>query len=36
VLSASLTPAQQEKLRTQTMREIFLMDPGAFTAPADK
>jgi len=34
MLSASLTPAQQERLRTQTMREFKIIDPAAFTAPA--
>jgi hypothetical protein len=36
-LSASMTSAQQEKLRTQTMREIYMIDGGAaVTVPADK
>lgn len=40
LLSASMTPAQQEKLRTQTMRELLIMDGAAGiqveTVPADK
>ena len=33
LLSASMTPAQQERLRTQAMKEIFLMDGGALAPP---
>jgi hypothetical protein len=33
LLSASLTPAQQETVRTQTMREIFLVDASAVAPP---
>jgi hypothetical protein len=43
VLQASMTPAQQEKFRTQTMREILIIDGAALggnadviTAPAEK
>lgn len=40
MLSASMTPAQQERLRTQTLREILIMDGAAGiqveTVPADK
>jgi hypothetical protein len=42
VLQASMTPAQQEKFRTQTMRELLIMDGAAFgqteavTTPAEK
>lgn len=35
LLSASLTPAQQDKVRTQSMREIFLMDVS-FGAAVEK
>jgi hypothetical protein len=39
MLSASMTPAQQEKLRTQTVREFVIFDQKAqvdVTVPADK
>jgi hypothetical protein len=39
MLSASMSPAQQEKLRTQTIREFLILDPKAavqVTAPAEK
>jgi len=39
MLSASMTPAQQEKLRTQTVREFVIFDgkvSAEVTAPADK
>lgn len=37
VLSASMTPAQQERLRTQTMREIYMLDGVTVTTvPSDK
>jgi hypothetical protein len=36
-LSGSMTSAQQEKLRTQTMREVYMLDGAAtVTVPADK
>jgi hypothetical protein len=39
MLSASMTPAQQERLRTQTLREFVIFDgkiTGDATVPADK
>ena len=37
VLSASMTSVQQERLRTQTVREIFMLDGATVTTiPADK
>jgi hypothetical protein len=36
MLSASMTPAQQDRLRTQAMKEIFLMDTASFGATVEK
>jgi hypothetical protein len=35
VLQASMTPAQQEKVRTQTMRELLIIDGAALGGSAD-